>query len=226
MNELIKASESLQTALRTKNFNKLSTVATSVINFMIDENVKKELDLFQTDGQRIWQEHPTLSNEDNKIEVSNYGEVKRNGRLLEAYRKSNKRNGESDYVKVVVNSKASGYPVHQLVLETFAADTRKPDHMIIRHLNDISDDNRLSNLKYGTHAENLRDARRNNRFKNWLQVEVVHEIWELIIAGKTNKQISEITNVNIEKINNIRRRKTYVADVEEYMQNKLGGNQK
>ncbi|MGO2037013.1 MAG: HNH endonuclease [Brevibacterium sp.] len=34
---------------------------------------------------------------------------------------------------------------------------------VVRHLNDIADDNRLCNLEYGTHADNSQDAIRNGR---------------------------------------------------------------
>lgn len=46
--------------------------------------------------------------------------------------------------------------VHQLVLEAFIGP-RPCGAAEIRHLNDVKDDNRLSNLAYGTTAENMRD---------------------------------------------------------------------
>lgn len=49
--------------------------------------------------------------------------------------------------------------IHVLVLETFVG-LRPKDH-IARHLNDIKDDNRLSNLKWGTYQENIDDRRKN-----------------------------------------------------------------
>jgi len=45
--------------------------------------------------------------------------------------------------------------VHQLVLETYRGP--RPDGMEVRHLNGNPSDNRVENLTYGTHAENLRD---------------------------------------------------------------------
>lgn len=47
--------------------------------------------------------------------------------------------------------------VHVLVMETFIGQC--PSGMEIRHLNGNPADNRLSNLAYGTHSENLRDKR-------------------------------------------------------------------
>lgn len=37
----------------------------------------------------------------------------------------------------------------------------KPEGQVVRHLNDVKTDNRISNLRYGTHAENSADAIRN-----------------------------------------------------------------
>jgi hypothetical protein len=48
--------------------------------------------------------------------------------------------------------------VHQLVLEAFKG--LPPKGMICRHRNGHSTDNRLSNLRYGTHLQNQRDRRR------------------------------------------------------------------
>lgn len=46
--------------------------------------------------------------------------------------------------------------VHQLVLEAFVGP-RPADATDVRHLNDVKDDNRLVNLAWGTHSENMRD---------------------------------------------------------------------
>lgn len=49
--------------------------------------------------------------------------------------------------------------VHQLVLAAFVGP--RPPSCEVRHLNDIRDDNRLSNLAFGTRSENMYDAVRN-----------------------------------------------------------------
>ncbi|KKM02613.1 hypothetical protein LCGC14_1782640 [marine sediment metagenome] len=46
--------------------------------------------------------------------------------------------------------------IHRLVLETFVGPC--PDNMECRHLNGNRQDNRLNNLKWGTHSENQQDA--------------------------------------------------------------------
>jgi len=45
--------------------------------------------------------------------------------------------------------------VHTLVLETFCGP--RPHGYVSRHLNGVRDDNRSSNLAWGTHVENTRD---------------------------------------------------------------------
>lgn len=45
--------------------------------------------------------------------------------------------------------------IHQLVIEAFVGP--RPERHEVRHLNGIPDDNRLSNLSYGTRGQNLRD---------------------------------------------------------------------
>lgn len=51
------------------------------------------------------------------------------------------------------------YKIHRLVLETFVGPC--PNGMESRHFNDIKHDNRLSNLRWGTHLENTDDSKRN-----------------------------------------------------------------
>lgn len=49
--------------------------------------------------------------------------------------------------------------VHQLVMEAFVGP-RAPGQ-VVRHLNDVPDDNRLENLTYGTQSDNMWDLARN-----------------------------------------------------------------
>lgn len=48
--------------------------------------------------------------------------------------------------------------IHQLVLEAFVGS--RPEGFECRHLNGIKTDNRLKNLKWGTHKENVADMKK------------------------------------------------------------------
>jgi len=63
------------------------------------------------------------------------------------------------YEIVVFNRKGKKLRVrvHQLVCLAFHGEP-KEEQTLVRHLNDISHDNRASNLRWGTHAENVRDT--------------------------------------------------------------------
>lgn len=60
------------------------------------------------------------------------------------------------HVKVRVGGRVLKHPVHRLVLLAFVGP--RPDGHVCRHLNGKPLDNRLSNLAWGTHAENAQDA--------------------------------------------------------------------
>lgn len=53
------------------------------------------------------------------------------------------------------NGKCTDGPIHQLVIEAFLGPC--PDGLEILHRNGDPTDNRLENLRYGTHAENMAD---------------------------------------------------------------------
>lgn len=63
------------------------------------------------------------------------------------------------HIGLMVDGRRRERLVHQLVLEAFVGP--RPDGWVTRHLNDISTDNRLTNLAYGSVAENAQDAIRN-----------------------------------------------------------------
>lgn len=54
--------------------------------------------------------------------------------------------------------------VYRLVLEAFVGPC--PEGMVACHYNDIPDDNRLENLRWATHSDNMRDRVRNGNDRN------------------------------------------------------------
>jgi len=59
-------------------------------------------------------------------------------------------------VELYMNGQRISRPVHRLVGEAFLGPL--PDGLQTRHLNGNGHDNRVANLKYGTHLENMRDS--------------------------------------------------------------------
>lgn len=78
---------------------------------------------------------------------------------------------------VSLSRDARAYPrkVHRLVLEAFVGPC--PDGMEACHRNDVAGDNRLSNLYWGSHSENMRDRinNGNNPFLNLTHCKRGHE---------------------------------------------------
>ncbi len=63
------------------------------------------------------------------------------------------------YVGLFRNGKCTRLRIHKLVAEAFIGPC--PPGQEVRHLNDIKDDNRPTNLAYGTRLENKADEKRN-----------------------------------------------------------------
>lgn len=84
--------------------------------------------------------------------VSDQGRVRgRRGWVLKV--STNKRGYK--YVSLWTPDVQTCRTVHRLVLETFVGP--RPAGQLCRHLNGVPDDNRLPNLRWGTHQENADD---------------------------------------------------------------------
>ena len=106
------------------------------------------------------------------------------------------------WISPMVDNKYIHRKTSRLVLETFIGP--KPENQIVRHLNDIHSYNRLSNLSYGTKADNAEDARRNGFLcigeKHGMAKvteDVVREIRRLRSLGHTYKHIQSATGVKV-----------------------------
>jgi HNH endonuclease len=103
--------------------------------------------------------------------------------------------------------------VHRLVYETFVGEI--PEGFVVRHLNDIPDDNRLENLAIGTPKENTLDCIRNGnmsvgkeRWNSLFDEDDIRKIRSLK-GKKTNKEIAEMYNCNPSTISCIQRGVTW-----------------
>lgn len=109
-------------------------------------------------------------------EVSNLGRVRSLDRVVMGQRHGNivglKLKGKllkpghhqiRGYPRVVLRKDNTSYTyeIHVLVLNSFIGPC--PNGQVSRHLNDVSNDNKLTNLCWGTHEENSADAKRNGR---------------------------------------------------------------
>jgi hypothetical protein len=109
------------------------------------------------------------------------------------------------------------YRVSVLVLTVFAGP--RPPGQVARHLNDNSLDDRLSNLAWGTHAENVADAIRNgcradpmvgedNPRAKLTEADVL-AIRGAVANGAVQQQLAASYGVSKSLIHNIIKRKTW-----------------
>lgn len=65
-------------------------------------------------------------------------------------------------VKLTKNNKPTSYLLHRLIALTFIPNPN--NFQIVRHLNDVHNDNRIENLCWGTNKHNTEDAIKNGKF--------------------------------------------------------------
>lgn len=111
----------------------------------------------------LWK--PVVGHE-NVYEVSDQGRVRSLARRVRLLTRTGEETSRSVALRIlrpgrvssghvsVAIGKGNTRLVHQLVLEAFVGPC--PEGCEVLHLNHSPDDNRLSNLKYGTRSENLR----------------------------------------------------------------------
>lgn len=99
--------------------------------------------------EEIWMPAPSFEH----YRVSNYGRVRnRHGRIL----KTSNLPAGYEIVNLWKNNKQYTFRMHRLVLNTFVGPC--PEGMESLHIDDNPQNNRVDNLKYGTHAENIQAA--------------------------------------------------------------------
>lgn len=133
--------------------------------------------------REIWKSVPGL---EGRYEVSNLGHVRSVDRIVESVNRWGTvtarplkgrliKPAEADeYGHQSVSLSRRTFRVHALVMLAFEGPT--PEGLEIRHLDGDPRNNALSNLCFGTRAENNRDIARHNRRK--LTVAEVHDVRE------------------------------------------------
>lgn len=109
-------------------------------------------------------------------EVSDHGRVKSLARVVLRLTRSGTVSKHTVRERILKPGTWSGYPlvavhvgkeqrtftIHQLVMQVFGPPRPSPKHMA-RHLDDNRSNCILSNLAWGTQADNMADAKRNGR---------------------------------------------------------------
>lgn len=101
---------------------------------------------------------------------------------------------KTGHLSLPLGRKTHGIPVHRLVLLAFEGPC--PEGKEVLHKNDVSTDNRLENLRYGTRTENILDTYKNRgRWKGFSEKEA-RQVLDMYEFGISKAEISRLTGVS------------------------------
>lgn len=93
---------------------------------------------------------------------------------------------QDGYIRIYINKRKT--PLHRVIYETFVGPI--PNGMLIRHLNDIRDDNRVINLKIGNYRDNYLDSIKNgSKPHSRINKNIADKVIDLRNEGKTYNAI-------------------------------------
>jgi len=119
-------------------------------------------------------------------------------------------------VSLRVNGSIKTRFIHRLLLQAFVGPC--PPGMEARHLDDVKSNFKLSNLKWGTHLENIRDRERNGgrtpprgsgHSSSKLTESDVRKIRRLIASGKSLRAIARMYGVCNSTISELKQGRTW-----------------
>lgn len=114
-------------------------------------------------------------------------------------------NNSRGYLYITLEGKA--VDVHQVIgVMLFGEDVISKD---LNHINGVKTDNRATNLEVVTHKRNIQHAFEIGLTNTALSIDDVKEIKKLIATGETDQSISELFNVTLSTIWNIRNERTW-----------------
>ena len=142
-----------------------------------------------------WKKHPILT----EYEVSDTGEVRRGTHVL----KSHIKDGHYRVIRLRHNGAYVTKYVHRLVLETF---TGMGDGLVCLHIDNDCTNNCLDNLRWGTQAENLKQARDEGRARLDTAVSKLTDVQAAYIKSSklAYKILAAIFGVHLNTIKRIR----------------------
>ncbi len=166
--------------------------------------------------KEIWED---VKGYENSYQISNYGKVKSNDRIIKIGNIIHHRHGKN--IKLCVgtagyqqfwlhkNGKRKSYTIHRLVAEHFLTKIKGKDH--VNHKNSNKLNNHISNLEWVTPKENAhhdimignRNDKGENNCKAKLTTENVLKIRKLI-KTETNEKIAKLYKVSISAIERIK----------------------
>lgn len=169
--------------------------------------------------KEIWNDIPGL---EGKYQASNAGRIKSLAREIIVVSKLGNEfkrripecilspgNHSAGYLCVKLDRKNRGRPVHQLVAMAFMGIP--PKGMEVLHANGNKKDNRIENLRYGTHSENSIDCYFQDKKigRGKVTMEQVIEIREKIQQGESGRSIAREYGISDSTVSRIKRRESF-----------------
>jgi hypothetical protein len=157
---------------------------------------------FNAMGKEIWK---PIKSYNADYFVSSYGRIKSMKKNKQGILKQQIDKNGYKRITLYWFGKFKSYFVHRIVLESFVENTE--NKKTVNHINGIKDDNRLHNLEWATHSENILHSNRiiktainrcgedhqNSKLSNYIVIKMREDY-------KNNKKIGEISQkYNIER---------------------------
>jgi hypothetical protein len=102
------------------------------------------------------------------------------------------------YLRIKRKSLKKNFYIHNLVMDYFGPPKPNTDS-IVRHLNDIRQDNKIDNLVWGTYKENHTDKRRNNKNYKLFYMFVMQNHPDIVKEYESKKLNLNTSNKNLYK---------------------------
>lgn len=118
--------------------------------------------------------------------------------------------GSSGYVNLRLGN-ADNVRLHRLVAHYFCDVPSellnvgfKEENLVVNHIDGNKINNRADNLEWVTNKQNADHARKNSLLKTTIDNDILETVWKMLQDGKTNKEISAVTNIPEPTVSNIR----------------------